>query len=251
MQDFQEKTALVTWSSSWLWRAICNQLAQRWANVFAVARSTQSWLHKNITPVIADIRNTEEIRNIYNRLDAQAGHIDLLINNAGIWHTWNVADLTDEDISNVISTNLVGMIQITRESVRRMLKQDNWGNIVFISSLAGKMAFPGLSIYSATKFWTEGFVEALNRENDDHEKIRTTVVHPGMIRTNFFENAGMPEVAEQFNQKLQDPQYVAERVLESILANKKEITIGKDRRIISLLRFLPKKLVFKLLPYLT
>ncbi len=247
MYHFQGKTALVTWASSWLWASLCQQLAQRWANVFAVARSMQSWLHKNIIPIVADITKTEEVRGIY----AQIGPIDFLINNAGIWHTWNVADLTDEDISTVISTNLVGMIQITRGAVQRMLKQDTWGNIAFISSLAGKMGFPGLSVYSATKFWMEGFVESLNRENEENDKIRTTVVHPGMIRTNFFENAGMPEVAEKFSAKLQEPTYVAGKVLEGILANKRQLTVWKDWRIIPLLRFLPKKLVFKLLPYLT
>jgi short-subunit dehydrogenase len=118
------------------------------------------------------------------RLLADAGEIDILINNAGVEITRRLVDQTDADVRSQIETNLVAPIELTRAAVPGMVQRGG-GVIVNVSSMSGKAATPYNTIYAATKHGLNGFTSSLAIELDG------TGVHVGVVCPSFVADAGM------------------------------------------------------------
>jgi NAD(P)-dependent dehydrogenase (short-subunit alcohol dehydrogenase family) len=110
------------------------------------------------------------------------------VSNAGSGVFGTAEELSDEHIEAGIATNLTASMQLARAVVPHLRAQGG-GRIVQLSSMGGQIAFPGFSLYHATKWGIEGFFEALAPEVEPFG-IRTTLIEPGMIRTPFFAAAG-------------------------------------------------------------
>ncbi|HVW81517.1 MAG TPA: SDR family oxidoreductase [Mycobacteriales bacterium] len=109
------------------------------------------------------------------------GHIDVLVNNAGVAHADTLALTSDDDIDAVIDLNLKATLNITRAVSRHMLAR-RCGSIVNISSIVGLSGYRGLSVYSATKAALDGLTRSLARELGSRN-IRVNSVAPGYLRT--------------------------------------------------------------------
>ena len=105
------------------------------------------------------------------------------MSNAGYGLVGITEELSDEQIDRQLATNVVGSIQLAR-AVTQHLRAQGGGRILQLSSMGGQIAFPGMSLYHASKWAVEGFYEALAQELEPFG-IRTTLVEPGMARTNF------------------------------------------------------------------
>lgn len=252
----QNKTILVTGASSGLGRSFANECAKKGNQVFAAARSINKLKSLQneegsgrIIAVETDIRDSGSVQRLFEMIDQSSKRIDLVINNASIGHNNRIQEIDLEEAHQIVLTNLLGTIMITREAIRRMLNYGN-GHIAFVSSLAGKLAFPNLSVYSATKFGIEGFAEAA-REELKGTGIDVTVIRPGIMDTNFFETAGMTEFARDMKDKMQNPDKVALQALKAVEQNEADITIGNDKRFMPFLKHLPLAIARKLLPYIT
>ena len=130
-----------------------------------------------------DVTDTAAIREVVERSFAQLGRIDVVINNAGYGLFGAAEELTDKQIDHMIATNLVGSIQLIR-AVLPHLRAQGGGRIIQISSYGGQVAFPGNSMYHATKWGIEGFVESVAQEVASF-RIGITIVEPGGARTEF------------------------------------------------------------------
>ena len=107
----------------------------------------------------------------------------MLISNAGYGLFGAAEELTDEQVSHIIATNLIGPIQLIRAALPHLRAQGG-GRIIQISSYGGQVAFPGNSLYHATKWGIEGFVESVAQEVAPFG-IGMTIVEPGGARTEF------------------------------------------------------------------
>jgi NAD(P)-dependent dehydrogenase (short-subunit alcohol dehydrogenase family) len=107
-----------------------------------------------------------------------------VVSNAGYGVLGTAEELSDAQIDGLLATNLTGSIQLIRAVVPH-LRARGGGRILQMSSMGGQMAFPGFSLYHASKWGIEGFVEAVAPEVEPFG-IRTTLVEPGMIRTSFY-----------------------------------------------------------------
>jgi short-subunit dehydrogenase len=114
------------------------------------------------------------------RLLAEAGHVDLLIANAAVAGSGPLLEYTDEQIDRALQVNLRAPMILARHLAERMVAQE-WGHLVFISSLSGKTGSAGSSIYSATKFGLRGFGQGLRGDLHD-TGVGVSVVFPGFIR---------------------------------------------------------------------
>lgn len=112
---------------------------------------------------------------------AQFGHIDVLVNNAGVSRDGVLGLMSDDDIDAVVDLNLKATIHITRHVVRRMLPRGS-GRIINISSIVGLSGYRGLAVYGATKAALDGFTRALAREVGPRG-ITVNSVAPGYLRT--------------------------------------------------------------------
>jgi NAD(P)-dependent dehydrogenase (short-subunit alcohol dehydrogenase family) len=132
---------------------------------------------------LLDVTDTAAIRDVVNRSFTRLGRIDVVVSNAGYGLFGAAEELSDEQISHIIATNLLGSIQLIRASLPHLRAQGR-GRIIQISSYGGQVAFPGNSMYHATKWGIEGFVEATAQEVAPFG-IGMTIVEPGGARTDF------------------------------------------------------------------
>ena len=138
-------------------------------------------------------------------------------------------------------------MRLTQKVLAEIIKNQR-GQIVFVTSLAGKMGFPNLSTYSATKFGIEGFAEAV-RSEVTNQGIDITVLRPGVTDTEFFEVAEMTDFADAMKQegKIHSPKDIADFLLDKLPKKPNELTYGRDKWFIKLLPFLPHNMRLKIL----
>lgn len=130
-----------------------------------------------------DLTNTASIRGVVDRAWSVFGRIDVVVSNAGYGLMGAAEELTDAMIEHQLDTNLLGSIQLIRAALPHLRAQGG-GRILQLSSMGGQVTFPGGSLYHATKWGIEGFVEAVAQEVAVFN-IGCTLVEPGGARTDF------------------------------------------------------------------
>jgi NAD(P)-dependent dehydrogenase (short-subunit alcohol dehydrogenase family) len=184
----EQKTVLITGSSSGIGRATALYFYERGWNVAATMRSPgkAGWLPENgrlIAPPL-DVTDTRSIRKAIDATIERFSAIDVLVNNAGYALTGAFEAYTDEQIRKQFETNLFGLMEVTR-AVLPHFRERKKGMLINITSGAGRMTFPIYSIYNATKWAAEGFSESLQFELRPFN-IRVKIIEPGIIKTDFF-----------------------------------------------------------------
>jgi 3-oxoacyl-[acyl-carrier protein] reductase len=185
------KTALVTGATRGIGRAVAESLLLHRARVAfcgtrqATVDAAEEALarHGEVFGLVADVSRFDQVRAMVAAVQQRFGGIDILINNAGSGSFAPVADLTPESFDRMIALNLSGAYYCCHE-VLPIYKQRGGGDIVNISSLAGKNPFAGGAAYNASKFGLNGFSEAmmLDHRNDG---VRVSYVMPGSVATEF------------------------------------------------------------------
>lgn len=132
---------------------------------------------------ILDVTDVPQIHQVVDSSFEKLGHIDVVVSNAGYGLFGAAEELSDEEVDHIIQTNLTGSIQLIRSALPHLRSQGG-GRIIQISSYGGQVAFPGNSLYHATKFGIEGFCEAVAAEVKPFN-IGVTLVEPGGARTAF------------------------------------------------------------------
>lgn len=158
-----------------------------------------------------------------DRLIEQAGHVDLLIANAALPASGRIDALSVADIDAALAVNLRAPIVLGQALAARMVARRAAGHLVFVSSLAGKAASAGGSLYSATKFGLRGFALGL-REDLRAEGIGVSLVSPGFIRdAGMFHDSGarLPRGVGT-----RTPQDVARAVIRAIEGNRAEVDVA-------------------------
>jgi NAD(P)-dependent dehydrogenase (short-subunit alcohol dehydrogenase family) len=183
------KTWLITGASSGLGRIMAEKLLRRGDRVAGTARRTEalsdlSAAHGERLHVVSlDLTDTAAIRASVNEAFERFGRIDVVVSNAGYGLFGAAEEVTDEQIDRQLATNLTGSIQLIRASLSHMRAQGG-GRIVQISSEGGQIAYPGFSLYHASKWGVEGFIESVAQEVAPFG-IDFVIAEPGPTGTNF------------------------------------------------------------------
>jgi len=133
--------------------------------------------------VLLDVTRTDDVLPAVQQAIRRAGHLDVLVNNAGYGLFGAVEEASDAEARHLMDTNFFGALAVIR-AVLPHLRERRAGHIFSIASVAGAIGFPGCGLYSASKFALEGMSEALATEVAPFG-IRVTIVEPGGFRTNF------------------------------------------------------------------
>jgi NAD(P)-dependent dehydrogenase (short-subunit alcohol dehydrogenase family) len=130
-----------------------------------------------------DMTDLSEIHNVVEKAFVEFGRIDVIVSNAGYGLFGAAEELSDEQVAHQLSTNLVGPIQIVRAALPHLRAQGG-GRIIGLSTYGGQAALPGGSLYHASKWGLEGFLDSIGQELAPF-KIGVTIMEPGGARTNF------------------------------------------------------------------
>jgi 3-oxoacyl-[acyl-carrier protein] reductase len=195
MDTFLEgKNAVVTGGTRGIGFAIARALAGAGAQV-AICGRGHTTVENAVTQLAvsskskvvgkaADVRSSTEVVNFFQFVDSELGALDILVNNAGIGIFKSTAELSVDDWTKTLETNLSGAFFCSREALPRMMRNREGGYVINISSLAGKNAFAGGAAYNASKFGLNGFSEAMMLDHR-YEGVRVTCVMPGSVDTEF------------------------------------------------------------------
>jgi len=195
-----EKVALVTGSSSGIGLETVLSLARDGYHTFASMRNVgkagelEHAVKKENLPVEIielDVDKEESIISAIKKVVTKNGRLDVLVNNAGYGQFGCTEDITIDDFRKQFETNFFSIVRIIQE-VAPIMRKQNSGNIINISSVVGRMGLPGSPAYISSKFALEGLGECLRYELGQFG-IKTTMIEPGVIKTNFFNSMKVPE----------------------------------------------------------
>ncbi len=227
IEQLRGKVALVTGGGRGLGEAICCSLAD--VGVTVVAADIRLDLAEGVamkarncgsTAMALELNVADEVqaREAIGRVLAEYGHLDVLVNNAGVDVTLPVEELSFDEWDRIIGTNLRGPFVMAKHALPVMRKQGD-GHIVNIVSTAAKRAWANASAYHASKWGLLGFSHALHVEARQH-RVKVTAIVTGGMRTQFLLER-FPDIDQDL---LQDPRNVAETI-RFILAQPAETVI--------------------------
>lgn len=181
-------TIFITGASSGIGKATAKYFAEKDWNVVATMRSPEKELDlrelENVLVLQLDVEKKSTIEQAVNEVISRFGKIDVLMNNAGYGTMGLFEAASDEQIQRQFDVNVFGLMKMTR-AILPHFRANQHGIIINVSSMGGKITFPTMSLYHATKFAVEGFTESLYFELLS-QRIRVKLIQPGMVKTDFF-----------------------------------------------------------------
>jgi len=199
-----EKVALVTGSSSGIGFETSLALARNGFHTFATMRDLgkdekiKQIIEKedlSIEILELDVDSEESVNRAIKTVSEKKGRIDVLVNNAGYGMWGTVEDVSIDEFKKQFETNFFSIIRLIQKVAPIMRKQSS-GNIVNISSVAGRIGFPVSPAYISSKFALEGLSESLRFELMPFG-INVIIIEPGVIKTNFFDSMKLSEKSQQ------------------------------------------------------
>lgn len=245
-----QRTWFITGVNSGIGRLMTGQLLERGDRVAGTARKLEQlddlkaqygdrlWLTS------LDLTDTPAIHQAVDSAFAHFGRLDVIVNNAGYALFGAAEEFTDDQIIHQINTNLIGSIQVIRSALPHLRTQGG-GRILQISSEGGQITYPNFSLYHATKWGIEGFVEAVTQEVAPFG-IEFTLVEPGPAKTNFggglvtpppmavYEHTPSGDMRRMFEsgtfKTMGDPVKMAQAIIDSVEGSPapKRLTLGRD-----------------------
>jgi NAD(P)-dependent dehydrogenase (short-subunit alcohol dehydrogenase family) len=190
------KAVLITGCSSGIGRATAEHLAGAGWKVYATARRVESiedLADRGCVTLALDVTDESSMRTAVDAVEQAEGAVGVLINNAGYSQSGAVETLSLDDVRRQFETNVFGLVRMCQLALPGMREQ-GWGRIVNISSMGGRLTFPGGGAYHATKHAVEAFSDALRFEVSGFG-VDVILIEPGLITTKFGE-VGAASVGE-------------------------------------------------------
>lgn len=185
--DLNNRVAVITGVSKGIGAAIAFQLLHKGCRVFGLGRNKPDFQHANFHFVSCDIRMPDAVKKAFNLIRSQVDTVDILINNAGLGYFGMIEEMPLEQWHEMFDTNVHAIFYTCREVIP-IMKKNQFGHIINISSTAGLEGMPQVAAYCGTKWAVKGISESMFRELRD-DRIKVTCVYPGSVKTDFFRNS--------------------------------------------------------------
>jgi NAD(P)-dependent dehydrogenase (short-subunit alcohol dehydrogenase family) len=195
-KKLRNKVALITGAGQGIGRAIAEVFAEEGADVAINDKTASADAQRVVDEIrgkgrravlaVSDVSKRDEIEAMFDRVWEELGPIDILVNNAGIETIVPFLDLTDEQWSDVVNTNLRGEWMCSQAFCRRVIAAGRTGAIVNIGSIQAGKVLPGRTHYAPAKLAIEGLTRNVSAEVTP-KGIRVNCIHPGVIETGMTE----------------------------------------------------------------
>ncbi|MEM8673716.1 MAG: SDR family oxidoreductase [Cyanobacteria bacterium P01_G01_bin.67] len=205
MSEIQDKVVIITGASSGLGEATARRLGQHGAKLMLAARREEH-LQELVTDIqqaggtakyqVTDVSDRSQVEALAKTTEQAYGRIDVLVNNAGLMPLSPLAETKVDEWEQMIDVNIKGVLYGVAAVMPTMLQQES-GQIINLSSVAGHKVFASGTVYCATKFAVKAISEGIRLESGG--KIRSTNISPGAVATELAntishdETAGMVE----------------------------------------------------------
>ena len=231
LTSYRGLTALVTGASSGIGRLLALRLAREGARVGLVARRARELEQaaeeiraggSDARVLVCDVADREQVDACVASALEHFGGIDILVNNAGYGHhrsflEWNVADM-----ERMLRVNFLGTLYFTKALLPQMVERGK-GWLIFIASVAGRIASPEESAYAASKFAMVGLAEALSLEVEG-AGVHVLTVCPGAIRTPFFDEEALRRMPPVALRSMVAPEGLVDAIVRGLAKGKRELT---------------------------
>ena len=180
------KVVLITGASSGMGKATANFLSAHGFVVYAGTREPKKLFkvqNQNLIPIFLDITSQENIDSVISQIIQENKTIDILINNAGYGLVSSVESCSEEEMFNQFNVNVFAVLRVSKAVIPIMRKQES-GVIINISSFLGKIGLPLLTLYNSSKYAVEGITDSLRYELKEFG-IRVHSILPGFFATEF------------------------------------------------------------------
>jgi NAD(P)-dependent dehydrogenase (short-subunit alcohol dehydrogenase family) len=184
------ETVLITGCSSGIGRETAHAFLEDGWDVYATARNpadVQALGEAGANIASLDVTDEDDVERVVERIVDEEGRIDCLVNNAGYAQLGPVEDVPVERVEDQFEVNVFGPHRLVREVLPHM-RDRRTGTVVNVSSVAGRLAAPGMGVYSGSKFAMGGITDALRPEASEYG-IDVVLVEPGPVDTAFTERA--------------------------------------------------------------
>ncbi len=252
MDYYRDRVVWITGASSGIGAALAVEMAGRGARLALSGRNRReleavrhqcqaSNAQAEIFPF--DVQQASQITDVAGKVLRHFGHVDLLINNAGISQRSRAVDTPLQVDRKIMEVNYFGNIAVARAVLPHMLRR-GYGHIAITTSITGHFGFPLRSAYSASKHALCGFYESLRAEMAD-QNIHITFITPGRIRTSISRHALNEEGKEQGvmdpgQEKGMPADQSARIIIKGLRRHKREILVGrKEILMVFIHRFFP------------
>ncbi|WP_299331958.1 SDR family oxidoreductase [Haloplanus sp.] len=258
----QPKTVLITGSSSGIGRATAEAFLDEGWEVYATARNpadVETLGERGCSIATLDVTDDDDVERVVDRILDEQGEIDCLVNNAGYAQFGPIEDVPADAVHRQFDVNVYGPHRLTRAVLPHMRRRRE-GTIVNVSSVAGRLSFPGGGVYCGSKFALEAMTDALRAEVDEYD-IDAVLIEPGPVETSFTDRAAdeldgveRSGAYEAFYEVFEDtqaiggggpgavaPERVAEDIVDAASSTKpsSRVPVGTLARVSVLGRFVP------------
>ena len=224
MANLNGAVAVVTGASSGIGEAIAVDLAQHGATVVATARRKDrldvlAQKNANIYAIECDVADADSVRAMVDETISRFGRLDILVNNAGLGLTGYATQITLDEWKQMVDVNVMGVLNCSHIAVPHLIAAAKGSrgvaDIVNISSVAGRKALPGSSVYAATKFAVNAFSDGLRQELAS-KHVRVSIVAPGFTESEMMYKI-RPDLLEKIRASLEAmPSMTAAEVAETV-----------------------------------
>lgn len=209
--DLQDKVAVVTGVSKGIGRELVQQLLEKGAKVAGLGITQPEYEHENFRFFPTNVRSYEAVRQSISQVrEAFGGRIDVLINNSGLGYFGYLEEMPMEQWNEIYEVNVNGLYYCCREVIPVMKEQQS-GHIINLSSIAGLEGMKQGAAYCGAKHAVRGITDSLFRELRTFG-IKVTGVYPGSTKTHFFDNAAGIDAHD----KMMMPQDVATQIIRAL-----------------------------------
>ena len=227
--SLRNKVAVVTGASSGIGAAVARALNAGGARVALAARREEALLEIQSSldsasgrkSVVAptNVTDRDQARSLVARAEEELGPVEILVNCAGVMYYTLMKNRREEEWERTVEVNCKGALNCVGAVLPGMLERGR-GHIVTISSNAGRKVFPGLAVYSASKFFVEALAQGLRLETAD-TGLKVTTIQPGNVATELISMSADEEALEEYGQpgesRVLDPEDVATSVVHALV----------------------------------
>lgn len=227
MENIQGKVVVITGASSGVGKETARQLVKHGAKVVLGARReeqlqqiTDELGHDNAAYHVADVTKPADMKQLVQVALDRFGRVDVFFANAGIMSAGNVSELDTKSWDLMVDINIKGVLN-SIAAVYPVFKENNVGQFIVTSSMAGLQSVPGNAVYSRTKHFVRAFGDSFRAESaQEKPDIRTTIIYPGVVKTELLNSvapsAKKDQVAKFYKQVGIEPVDIANAVTFAI-----------------------------------